>query len=105
MIASRCLECLCTSLKDTCLGVHSRPVQCHNLEADVNGGEVLKRLEQISAIVVAVGLALVSYWLFFSWAGGGDAQNRQRPRPQAVHQTPLKAAVGPAPGTGPKVAA
>jgi len=41
--------------------------------------DVLERLEQISAIVVAVGLALVSYWLFFSWAGGGDVQNRHRP--------------------------
>ncbi|CZB21706.1 hypothetical protein [Candidatus Synechococcus spongiarum] len=53
------------------------------------GKEVLKRLEQISAIVVAVGLAMVSYWLFFSWAGGGGAQNRQRPSSQAVHHAPL----------------
>ncbi|KKZ13738.1 MAG: hypothetical protein TQ37_03625 [Candidatus Synechococcus spongiarum 15L] len=51
---------------------------------------MLKRLEQISAIVVALGLAMVSYWLFFSWAGGGGAQNRQRPRPQAIHPSPLR---------------
>ena len=63
-------------------------MQCHSLEADVHGEDVLKRLEQISAIVVALGLAMVSYWLFFSWAGGGGAQHRQRPRPQAVHQAP-----------------
>ena len=56
------------------------------------GKEVLKRLEQISAIVVAAGLAMVSYWLFFSWAGG-DAQNRRRHRPQqAAHHVPLKGA-------------
>ena len=66
---------------------------CHSLKADVHGEEVLKRLEQISAIVVALGLAMVSYWLFFSWAGGGGAQNRQRSRPQAFHQAPLPAAV------------
>lgn len=63
----------------------------------LDGKEVLKRLEQISAIVVAVGLAMVSYWLFFSWAGG-DAQNRQRHRPQAVHHVPLGDEVGPAMG-------
>lgn len=55
---------------------------------------MLERLEQISAIVVAVGLALVSYWLFFSWAGGGDAQNRHRPDTQAARLAPLRSTVG-----------
>lgn len=32
---------------------------------------MIKRLEQVAALVVAAGLALVSYWLFFSWAQGG----------------------------------
>jgi high-affinity Fe2+/Pb2+ permease len=32
---------------------------------------MLKRLEQVTALVVAAGLAIVSYWLFFSWAQGG----------------------------------
>ena len=32
---------------------------------------MIKRLEQVAALVVAAGLAIVSYWLFFSWAGGG----------------------------------
>jgi len=64
------------------------PMQCHRLEADTNGEDVLKRLEQISAIVVAVGLALVSYWLFFSWAGGGGSQNRQRPQVSVSHHAP-----------------
>lgn len=37
---------------------------------------MIRRLEQLTALVVAAGLALVSYWLFFSWAGGGGAQHR-----------------------------
>ncbi|MFM2205034.1 MAG: hypothetical protein RLZZ560_429, partial [Cyanobacteriota bacterium] len=39
---------------------------------------MIKRLEQVAALVVAAGLALVSYWLFFSWAQGGGADQRQR---------------------------
>ena len=30
---------------------------------------MVKRLEQVAALVVAAGLAIVSYWLFFSWMG------------------------------------
>ena len=37
---------------------------------------MIKRLEQVAALVVAAGLALVSYWLFFSWARGGGAEHR-----------------------------
>ena len=33
--------------------------------------------------VVAAGLAVVSYVLFFSWAGGGGYERRQRAEPQA----------------------
>ena len=40
---------------------------------------MIKRLEQIAALVVAAGLALVSYWLFFSWAQGGGSHKRQLP--------------------------
>ena len=36
----------------------------------------MRRLEQVAALVVAAGLALVSYWLFFSWAGGGGSRER-----------------------------
>ena len=36
----------------------------------------MRRLEQVAALVVAAGLALVSYWLFFSWAGGGGSRDR-----------------------------
>ncbi|MCT0219274.1 hypothetical protein KQ304_09725 [Synechococcus sp. CS-1329] len=40
---------------------------------------MVKRLEQVAALVVAAGLAIVSYWLFFSWAQGG----RELRQPQA----------------------
>ncbi|MFM7674290.1 MAG: hypothetical protein ACKO5F_01600 [Synechococcus sp.] len=36
----------------------------------------MKRLEQVAALVVAAGLAIVSYWLFFSWAQRGGAERR-----------------------------
>ena len=45
---------------------------------------MMKRLEQVAALVVAAGLAIVSYWLFFSWAGGGDSNRRQRPSRSAL---------------------
>ena len=42
------------------------------------------KLEQLAALVVAAGLAIVSYVLFFSWAGGGGYERRQRSEPQAL---------------------
>ena len=45
---------------------------------------LMRRLEQVAALVVAAGLALVSYWLFFSWADGGGSRERQSgPEPAA----------------------
>ena len=41
------------------------------------------KLEQLAALVVAAGLAIVSYLLFFSWAGGGGYERRQQPADQA----------------------
>ena len=38
---------------------------------------MIKRLEQVAALVVAAGLAIVSYWLFFSWAQGWGPEHRQ----------------------------
>ena len=35
----------------------------------------MRRLEQVTALVVAAGLAVISYWLFFSWAGGGGVRD------------------------------
>lgn len=40
---------------------------------------MIKRLEQVVALVVAAGLAIVSYWLFFSWAGGGGIKRPGQP--------------------------
>ena len=42
------------------------------------------KLEQLAALVVAAGLAIVSYLLFFSWAGGGGYERRGRAEPQAL---------------------
>ena len=54
------------------------------------------KLEQLAAIVVAAGLAIVSYLLFFSWAGGGGYERRrptsgQLPGERMVAQEPLTA--------------
>ena len=40
---------------------------------------MIKRFEQVAALVVAAGLAIVSYGLFFSWAQGGAPGHRQAP--------------------------
>ena len=45
---------------------------------------MMKRLEQVAALVVAAGLAIVSYWLFFSWAQGGGPQPRKTPRQSSL---------------------
>ena len=42
------------------------------------------KLEQLAALVVAAGLAIVSYLLFFSWAGGGGYERRERAEPQVM---------------------
>ena len=42
---------------------------------------MVKRLEQVAALVVAAGLAIVSYWLFFSWMG---QDRRSRPAHSAL---------------------
>lgn len=45
---------------------------------------MIKRLEQVAALVVAAGLAIVSYWLFFSWAqGGGGGEGRDGRRSES----------------------
>jgi hypothetical protein len=50
---------------------------------------MIKRLEQVTALVVAAGLAVVSYWLFFSWAGGGGGVDRpSQPRRPASQTAP-----------------
>jgi len=41
------------------------------------GSQAVLKLEQLAAVVVAAGLAIVSYLLFFSWAGGGGYERRR----------------------------
>ncbi len=38
---------------------------------------VMARLEQITALVLAAGLAIPSYWFFWSMAGGGGYEKRE----------------------------
>ena len=52
---------------------------------------VMLKLEQLAAVVVAAGLAIVSYWLFFSWAGGGGYERRGRSVNQASEGVELRA--------------
>ena len=49
---------------------------------------MLKRLEAVMALVVTAGLAIVSYWLFFSWAGGGGYERRDPSGDQSIRTTP-----------------
>jgi len=39
----------------------------------------MKRLEQIVAIFIAAGLAIPSYWFFWTLAGGGGYERRVKP--------------------------
>ena len=48
------------------------------------------KLEQLAALVVAAGLAIVSYLLFFSWAGGGGYERRQRSTERALLSSPVE---------------
>ena len=51
------------------------------------------KLEQLAALVVAAGLAIVSYLLFFSWAGGGGYERRQRSTDRALLSPPVKVTI------------
>jgi hypothetical protein len=44
---------------------------------------MIRRLEQLAALVVAGGLAIVSYWLFFSWFQGGGSDRRRPSSPSS----------------------
>ena len=39
----------------------------------------MKRIEQIVVIIIAAGLAIPSYWFFWTLAGGGGYNNRTKP--------------------------
>ncbi len=53
------------------------------------------RLEQFTALVLAAGLAIPSYWFFWSLAGGGGYDRRNTP--QTSSQDNTKEAVTPLP--------
>ena len=63
-----------------------------------HGVDNVLKLEQFVALVVAAGLAIVSYVLFFSWAGGGGYEPRQ---PRRDELSRLKASSEVALGTTP----
>ncbi|MBE9173450.1 hypothetical protein IQ216_10285 [Cyanobium sp. LEGE 06143] len=59
---------------------------------------MIRRLEQVAALVVAAGLAIVSYWLFFSWAQGGGARRpAESPRSALPQHRVTLVAAQPAP--------
>ncbi len=40
---------------------------------------MMVRLEQITALILAAGLAIPSYWFFWTLAGGGGYNKRPKP--------------------------
>tara|TARA_B100000900_G_scaffold374111_1_gene355184 strand:+ start:284 stop:463 length:180 start_codon:yes stop_codon:yes gene_type:complete len=51
----------------------------------------MKRLEQIVAIFIAAGLAIPSYWFFWTLAGGGGYDRRIKPsNGNVIRQSSLK---------------
>ena len=47
------------------------------------------RLEQITALILAAGLAIPSYWFFWTLAGGGGYENRISPEIPTLIEKPL----------------
>ena len=50
----------------------------------------MKRLEQIVAIFIAAGLAIPSYWFFWTLAGGGGYDRRVKPITNVTEQSSLQ---------------
>ena len=46
----------------------------------------MARLEQITALVLAAGLAIPSYWFFWSLAGGGGYERRKSPAAEFIKE-------------------
>ncbi len=44
------------------------------------------RLEQITALVLAAGLAIPSYWFFWTLAGGGGYDRRGGPEIEVINR-------------------
>ena len=49
------------------------------------------RLEQITALVLAAGLAIPSYWFFWTMAGGGGYERRGKKNIPIIEEKSLKA--------------
>ena len=45
------------------------------------------RLEQITALILAAGLAIPSYWFFWTLAGGGGYKDRELQKAPLVERT------------------
>ncbi len=50
----------------------------------------MKRLEQIVAIFIAAGLAIPSYWFFWTLAGGGGYDRRVKPITNVTEKSSLQ---------------
>ncbi len=50
----------------------------------------MARLEQIAALVLAAGLAIPSYWLFWTMAGGGGYDRRSPQKIPLTQEKPLE---------------
>ncbi len=48
------------------------------------------RLEQITALALAAGLAIPSYWFFWTMAGGGGYDRRDTRETPIIHQKDTK---------------
>ena len=51
----------------------------------------MKRVEQIVAIFIAAGLAIPSYWFFWTLAGGGGYDKRMKPMTNIPEESSLQA--------------
>ena len=48
------------------------------------------RLEQITALILAAGIAIPSYWFFWTMAGGGGYDRRQNSEIPLIEKNPKK---------------
>ena len=50
----------------------------------------MMRLENITALILAAGLAIPSYWFFWSLAGGGGYEKRNNQNIEIINNQSLK---------------
>ena len=61
----------------------------------------MARLEQITALVLAAGLAIPSYWFFWTMAGGGGYDRRGNQKIPLIEERTLKESPSKAPTSPP----